>query len=158
MKALTLTQPWATLVAIGAKRIETRSWHTFYRGPLAIHAAKGFPKDARDFAGCRMVNHFLVEAGFPTADKNAGLSIGCVVATCNVVECLPTESTGCLPGVFEDYPQLDTPQERAFGNYDPGRWGWVLEDVIILPMPIPAKGKLSLWDWESVLERAKEAL
>ena len=50
MKALTLTQPWATLVAIGAKRIETRSWRTSYRGPLAIHAAKGFPKWAREFA------------------------------------------------------------------------------------------------------------
>lgn len=41
MKGLSLTQPWATLVAIGAKRIETRIWATSYRGPLAIHAAKG---------------------------------------------------------------------------------------------------------------------
>lgn len=41
MKAVTLTQPWATLVAIGAKQIETRSWPTNYRGPLAIHAGKG---------------------------------------------------------------------------------------------------------------------
>src|SRR6202030_2406661 len=48
MKALTLTQPWATLVAIGAKRIETRSWPTLYRGPLAIYAAKRFPKWAQD--------------------------------------------------------------------------------------------------------------
>jgi hypothetical protein len=41
MKVLSLTQPWATLAAIGAKKIETRSWSTAYRGPLAIHAAKG---------------------------------------------------------------------------------------------------------------------
>jgi hypothetical protein len=41
MKGLTLTQPWATLVAIGAKRIETRSWPTRYRGLLAIHAGAG---------------------------------------------------------------------------------------------------------------------
>ena len=40
MKALTLYQPWATLIAIGAKKIETRSWGTNYRGPLAIHAGK----------------------------------------------------------------------------------------------------------------------
>ena len=46
MKALTLTQPWASLVACGAKTIETRSWRTPYRGPVAIHAAKGFPADA----------------------------------------------------------------------------------------------------------------
>jgi activating signal cointegrator 1 len=47
MKALSLTQPWATLVAIGAKCIETRTWHTFYTGTVAIHASKGFPRDAR---------------------------------------------------------------------------------------------------------------
>src|SRR5580765_8422282 len=40
MKILSLHQPWASLVAIGAKRYETRSWKTDYRGPIAIHAAK----------------------------------------------------------------------------------------------------------------------
>lgn len=43
MKALTLTQPWASLIMLGAKRIETRSWRTHYRGPLAIHASAGYP-------------------------------------------------------------------------------------------------------------------
>ena len=47
MKALSLTQSWATLVTIGAKKLETRSWPTYYRGPLLIHAAKGFPPAAR---------------------------------------------------------------------------------------------------------------
>ena len=51
MKGLTMTQPWATLVAISANVIETRDWPTKYRGPIAIHAAKGFPPDAR--ALCR---------------------------------------------------------------------------------------------------------
>ncbi len=41
MKALSLLQPWATLVVIGVKQIETRSWSTAYRGPLLIHASKG---------------------------------------------------------------------------------------------------------------------
>jgi hypothetical protein len=40
VKALTLWQPWASLVALGVKSIETRSWSTSYRGPLAIHASK----------------------------------------------------------------------------------------------------------------------
>src|SRR2546427_534687 len=47
VKALTLTAPWAHLIAAGAKRIETRSWRTDYRGQLAIHAAVGFPLWAR---------------------------------------------------------------------------------------------------------------
>jgi len=50
MKALTLWQPWASLVATGAKRIETRSCVTKYRGPLAIHAAKEVGADSCDSA------------------------------------------------------------------------------------------------------------
>lgn len=40
MKAITLWQPWASLLACGAKGYETRSWATSYRGQIAIHAAK----------------------------------------------------------------------------------------------------------------------
>ena len=48
MKALSITQPWASLVDIKAKRLETRSWRTDYRGPLVICAAKGYPKWAQE--------------------------------------------------------------------------------------------------------------
>jgi hypothetical protein len=40
MKAITVRQPWAELIASGAKRVENRTWRTRYRGPLLIHAAK----------------------------------------------------------------------------------------------------------------------
>lgn len=40
IRGFTVTQPWATSIALGHKRIETRSWHTRYRGLIAIHAAK----------------------------------------------------------------------------------------------------------------------
>ena len=40
LRALTLTQPWASLIAAGAKHWETRSWRTRFRGELAIHAAR----------------------------------------------------------------------------------------------------------------------
>ena len=39
MLTLTLTQPYATLVAIGAKQIETRSWYSSVRDDILIHAA-----------------------------------------------------------------------------------------------------------------------
>jgi len=149
MKALTLTQPWASLVAIGAKQIETRSWSTNFRGTLAIHAAKGFPKAAREFAiepVCyRAVQRHSLSKTYSLIDPSYPL--GCVVATCNLLDCLPMESRGCLAGVFQDYPELDTEQERAFGDYSPGRWAWVLEDVKAFPEPIPAKGALGLWEW-----------
>jgi activating signal cointegrator 1 len=159
MKALTLTQPWASLVAIGAKQIETRSWSTNFRGPLAIHAAKGFPRCAQDFTYEKVTRDCLLESpmklkversrysGGGIYRLDTQLPRGAVVATCNLLDCVPMESRGCLAGVFSDYPELDTPQERAFGDFSAGRWAWVLEDVKMFPNPIPAKGALGLWEW-----------
>lgn len=36
MKALSVQQPWAELIARGVKTLEVRSWRTWYRGPLLI--------------------------------------------------------------------------------------------------------------------------
>jgi hypothetical protein len=46
MKAITIIQPWATLIAFGEKEFETRSWATNYRGNLAIHAGRKIDKEA----------------------------------------------------------------------------------------------------------------
>lgn len=46
MKAITIRQPWASLIALGEKKIETRSWQTKYRGPILIHAGKSVDKKA----------------------------------------------------------------------------------------------------------------
>lgn len=169
MKVLTLTQPWATLVAIGAKRIETRSWGTAYRGQIAIHAAKGFPADARDFVYAKIVReflapHFRFEDSIPV-DKQ--LPLGCVLATARLVNCVQTElcdrCDGC--GWYEGGAVLQThcqdcggcggrprgvkltDREAAFGNYEERRFAWILEDVVALPEPVPAKGALGLWEW-----------
>lgn len=160
MKALTLTQPWATLVAIGAKQVETRSFRVSYRGPIAIHAAKGYPKHA---AGLYLENPFYqalhgISACYGVSDNPSVEEIrdhlkevrGHVLATATLLDVCPTVSTGCLSGVFEDYPDLDTTTERDFGDYAEGRFGWVLEDVKLLKYPVQAKGSLGLWEWEQV--------
>jgi hypothetical protein len=41
VKALSIRQPWAELIAKGCKSIEVRSWTTNYRGPLLICEAQG---------------------------------------------------------------------------------------------------------------------
>ncbi len=46
MKALSVRQPWADLILVGAKDVENRTWWTSYRGRLAIHAAKTWTADA----------------------------------------------------------------------------------------------------------------
>lgn len=61
MRALTLHQPWASFVACGAKQIETRSWPTKHRGPIAIHAGKRRPTFA-ELRASGFVSH-LVSAG-----------------------------------------------------------------------------------------------
>lgn len=143
MKALSLTQPWATLVACGAKQIETRSWATRYRGPLAVHAAKGYPKWAREFAlepAC--YEAFRRRGASELWGGQTGHPLGAVVALCRLAECIPTSSV--------NFQALGVPEglERAFGDYAPGRYAWILRDVKPLPEPIPAKGALGLWEWE----------
>ena len=134
MKTLSITQPWATLIAIGAKGIETRSWSTDYRGELAVHAAKGFPRYARETLFEEVFRVLLEAAGYQTA---ADLPLGCVVATCNLVR------------VHRIQLGTDVPcAERPFGNYAIGRYMWVIENVVALPEPVPAKGALGLWKWE----------
>lgn len=143
MRCITLMQPWATLVALGAKKIETRSWRTPYRGPLAIHAAKSFPKWAREIC---LEPDFAVELGPDT------LPLGTIVATCRLVACIPTRELQ-ENRVIQVDPVARCPDfyldetERRFGDYAPGRWAWLLADVEPEPAPVPAKGALGLWEW-----------
>ena len=48
MKAITIKQPWATLIAEGYKEYEFRTWKTKYRGDILIHAGKGIDKKAME--------------------------------------------------------------------------------------------------------------
>lgn len=151
MKALSLTQPWATLVAIGAKRIETRSWSTHYRGPIAIHASKGFPRDCRDLCATQPFLRELTRVGLSMPE----LPLGAVVATARLAYVFLTgdalnyqDRSRTVRGPSGLTYEM-TPQEITFGDYSPGRFGWVLTDVVRLPSPIPAKGSLGLWDWRS---------
>jgi hypothetical protein len=138
MRALTLTQPWATLVALGAKRYETRSWWTAHRGPLAIHAAKGFPREAR--ALC-------YEEPFKTAlggRAPADLPLGAVVAAVTAEGCVST-------GDLDFWPPI---REIAFGNWNDGRWAWALDNLVPMATPIPCRGTLGLWRVPEDVEHA----
>jgi hypothetical protein len=139
MKAITLTQPYATLVAMGAKRIETRSWSTRYRGPLAIHAGKGLAgMTKRQFVDLLRTEPFcsvlrpLIAAGQVNTDA---LPRGAIVAVADLVDILPVEQV------------QPTAPERSFGDYTPGRYAWLLADVCLVDPPIPSTGRQGLWEW-----------
>lgn len=143
MKAITIHQPWATLIALCEKRFETRSWATKYRGPIAIHAAKKVDKDACDMEPIRSV---LAKHGY-TADN---LPTGAVVAICSLTDCLKVEHAHIKEkGALLSSPgRLTTIKDNEFdfGYYDEGRFAWEMTDVKQID-PVPAKGQQGLWNW-----------
>jgi len=141
MKALTLTQPWATLVALGAKRIETRSWQSSYRGPLAIHAAKGMPTSCRELCNAEPFRSVLLRGLGITDDAprwDAILPRGEILA---LVKLSRIDPTGNIRTTLSS-------QERAFGDYGDHRYAWTLSNLLVLNDPRPkVAGHLSLWEW-----------
>jgi hypothetical protein len=133
MRAISLWQPWATAIVLGRKTIETRSWFTPYRGPIAIHAAKR-PLDVEELLLCS-------ELGMP----QTGHAFGAVVAIADLISCMRTE--GLAPSI----------EDRAWGNFTPGRYGWVLANVRPLTPPVPARGMQGLWNWDGDAPEAEPA-
>src|SRR3990167_1043382 len=136
MKALSLTQPWATLVVLREKAWETRSWPTNYRGQLAIHAAKGFPKWAKELCGTEPFKSALAEHGY---NSWSDLPLGGILGDCRLMRALSTNG-GFLQAMLGA-------QEIAFGDYSKNRYGFLLENVQEYPVPIPTRGALGLWEW-----------
>ena len=133
MKCLTIRQPWATLIALGEKQIETRSWRTAYRGELAIHAGMQVNK-----AICRTEPYqsLLARYGY-TADN---LPTGKIIAVSRLADCCEVTPELAKQG----WPGCN---EYVFGNYAEGRYAWKLEEVVPLAHPIPAKGRLGFWEY-----------
>jgi len=140
MKAITIQQPWATLVALGEKRFETRSWKTGHRGPLAIHAGQTVDK-----AACRQepIATVLAKIGH-TAET---LPRGAIIATCELHDCLRVAGNEGDHALLGPAAVTVSGSEYHFGDYAAGRYAWELRDVQPI-QPIAVKGRLSLWDWE----------
>lgn len=124
--ALTLWQPWATLIAEEVKRIETRSWATHYRGPIAIHAAKK-PVSISDYPDL-----------FELLPDNCEFPLGAVVAIVNLVDCVE---------MTPEFIAQQSEQELKCGDWQPGRFAWILEIIRPVVPPIPASGGQKLWNW-----------
>jgi hypothetical protein len=145
MKLLTITQPYATLIAFGAKRIETRPKQTHYRGDIAIHAASGLDgifKGAKhdDLAEvCR--RPFFRDVLGPAQLISDLLPRGGVVAIARLVRCTRMDEAFIL-GLDDDRREL------AFGHYEPGRWAWELGDIRRLERPFKLRGQQMLADIE----------
>lgn len=136
MKAITLYQPYASLLIWREKRIETRSWKHSYRGELAIHAGATFPKWAKELCYTEPFKSVLMLHGITSPEQLPLAAVLGKTQLVAMVEMTP-ETIGGL-----------TPNELAFGDYTLGRFMWVTTGSKEYVTPIPAKGKQGLWNWD----------
>ena len=130
MKVLSLTEPYATLIKIGVKKIETRSWKTSYRGKLYIHASSTkIPKEYKN--NKELMNLVNVNE----------LNFGNIICSCNLVDCIE------MTDKFIEEVKKNK-EEYICGVYKVGRYAWILEDIKVLENPIPAKGHLGIWNMD----------
>ncbi len=129
MKALSLTQPWAQACFLNLKHFETRSWSTNYRGPLLIHAAKGFPKYAREFAESERA----LGRGMPS------LPFGAIIGQVELINVWKTENLIFFP---------NGSLEIIYGDFSPGRFAWEFQNPVTFPKPIPYRGQQRLFEVE----------
>jgi hypothetical protein len=122
MKALSIHQPWASLVAVGAKTIEVRTWSASHRGPLII---------------CSTVADFDLDDG----DIAPG---GYALAVVNLVDVRPMTTTDLEKAHLGDL----TKKERAAALRS---LAWVFEDAREI-VPVPVKGKQGLFELDIPLE------
>lgn len=144
MKAITLHQPWASLVVIGAKRYETRPWQTRHRGPLLIHAAAGSPR----YAERVMDEDIAVRLVMQKWDLDRDDMIrGAILGQVEVVTMVATDELN----------SFISGSEVAVGDWTSGRWAWELSNPQQFEKPVPAKGAQSLWGFHGALPQAHDA-
>jgi len=121
-RALTVCQPYATMIASGEKPIENRTWPTAYLGPLLIHAGKSLDwlEDRRD------KDRFV---------------FGAVVAVATLRVCLRRTSRASELEVWDHWNVRHLYNHRHAN----GPWCWVLDNVVALETPVPCTGAQGLW-------------
>lgn len=171
MRALTLWQPWATLVALGVKTIETRSWGTSYRGPLLIHAARRLPTVGEFVGDWCVVYGGRAEVFAPRVEtidgRTAPLPLGAVVGVVDLAGVVPMLRDGegdltihgeaphlCIVAdearslvLYRDEGGAGDPvtAQRPYGVFAPGRHAFLLDDARAVESPVTAKGRQGLW-------------
>lgn len=123
MKALTVKQPWASLIASGIKDIENRSWKTNYRGRIYIHASA--PKKFNV-----QMNDDQAKLAIPVLKTAFGgtMPFGAIIGEVDIVD--------CILGHASIWAEKDC-------------WNWVLANAVLYDEPIlDIKGKLSFWEFD----------
>jgi hypothetical protein len=144
MKALTLWPLWAMLVRLKLKRIETRDKRTIHRGPLAIHASLLTDNDVQAWETMPVIREALMRHGIRKIDQ---LIFGSIVAVVDVVDIFQTgpAHAAVRDELLRRHGAVLDDEQRAFGDYAPGRYGWILDNIRPLEKPIQARGWPGMW-------------
>lgn len=117
MRAISIRQPWAWAIVHAGKRIENRSWRCDYRGPIAIHAAKGMTLDEYEDA-C----DFMRDIGVACVPRDK-LQRGGIIGVATVISCV----------------------RKSSDPWFMGPWGIYLADVRPVEF-FPCRGQLGIFD------------
>jgi hypothetical protein len=126
--AISVWQPWASAIATGVQRIETRPRDTHKTGWIAIHASKRWTEDqviATDFLASQYEEIF--EAF--TFMEGQPMPLGAIIAVADLADSVRVDMLSTI-----------SPMERDLGNYASGRYGWVFREVRPLTTPLKWKG------------------
>ena len=127
VKVLSIREPFASLIKNNKKYIETRSWKTNYRGELYIHASIS-----------KMDKSIYKRKELIKLIDNDVMNYGYILCKCELVDCVE---------MTEEY--IDKIKKEAYicGEYQVGRYAWILKNIEPLENIIPAKGKLGIWNY-----------
>lgn len=136
VKAISLWQPWASLIVLGEKRYETRSWApALKRGDwLLIHAAKKWSGELLAYCKDPLVAETLAKWGI--TDPKSQLPFGAALGLCRYIAAWKTD----------DFIPLR--KERKLGDYSPNRFAWELELVHVFDKPVQMTGAQGLFSVE----------
>jgi hypothetical protein len=125
-KAISLHEPWASLIGEKIKNYETRSWATNFRGDLIICAAKRKDSSQRSTYLYLRDKHNLNVGDFDS------LRFGCAIALVTLSDCIKMD---------QHFIDAQTELEIDCGGWSVGRYAWKLENIRKIVPEIQIKGK-----------------
>ena len=148
VNALTLHQPWASLIAHGVKTIETRSWsppRSAIGRLLAIHAGKQVARPESLHADTLAAIVELYGESWRTE-----IPRGAVVAVVRLAGAyqVDEDSGDNVLVMVAPYSSRKFVKVDPHGDFEVGRWLWMLEEVRPHEL-VPAIGHQGLWRWEA---------
>ncbi len=162
MKTITVKQPWASLIVEGLKDIENRTWSTKFRGRVLIHAGlENILKKIKYGESIQFLTNDQIKDATKTSERNLSifgsiLPVGAIIGSVEIVDCVINH-----PSIWAEHSAKKETRKNKAGvifvdEIEVPVYNWVLANPIKFPEPIPAKGKLSFWDYPNILAEPEE--